>query len=212
MQVEDSIKWESAMKDEMDSLMSNQTWELVELPSGKKALHNKWVYKIKEEHNGNKRYKARLVVKGFQQKEGVDYNEIFSPVVKLTTIRLVLKIVVVENLHLEQLDVKTAFLHGDLEEELYMRQPEGFIKEDKRNLACRLKKSLYGLKLAPGQWYKKFNSFMSRHGFTICQADHCCYFKKFDNNFIILLLYVDDMLVAGSDMQEIVNLKQKLSK
>ena len=212
MQVEDSVKWESAMKDEMDSLMSNQTWELAELPPGKKALHNKWVYRIKEEHDGNKRYKARLVVKGFQQKEGVDYNEIFSPVVKLTTIRLVLKIVAAENLHLEQLDVKTAFLHGDLEEELYMRQPEGFIKEDRKNLVCRLKKSLYGLKQAPRQWYKKFDSFMSSHGFTRCQADHCCYFKKFDNNFIILLLYVDDMLVVGSDMQEIVNLKQKLSK
>ena len=212
MQVEDSVKWESAMKDEMDSLMSNQTWELAELPPGKKALHNKWVYRIKEEHNGNKHYKARLVVKGFQQKEGVDYNEIFSPVVKLTTIRLVLKIVAAENLHLEQLDVKTAFLHGDLEEEVYMRQPEGFIKEDRKNLVCRLKKSLYGLKQAPRQWYKKFDSFMSSHGFTRCQADHCCYFKKFDNNFIILLLYVDDMLVAGSDMQEIVNLKQKLSK
>ena len=212
MQVEDSVKWESAMKDEMDSLMSNQTWELAELPPGKKALHNKWVYRIKEEHDGNKRYKARLVVKGFQQKEGIDYNEIFSPVVKLTTVRLVLKIVAAENLHLEQLDVKTAFLHGDLEEELYMRQPEGFIKEDKKNLVCRLKKSLYGLKQAPRQWYKKFDSFMSSHGFTRCQADHCCYFKKFDNNFIILLLYVDDMLVAGSDMQEIVNLKQKLSK
>ena len=212
MQVEDSVKWESAMKDEMDSLMSNQTWELAELPPGKKALHNKWVYRIKEEHDGNKRYKARLVVKGFQQKEGVDYNEIFSPVVKLTTIRLVLKIVAAENLHLEQLDVKTVFLHGDLEEELYMRQPEGFIKEDKKNLVCRLKKSLYGLKQAPRQWYKKFDSFMSSHGFTRCQADHCCYFKKIDNNFIILLLYVDDMLVAGSNRQEIVNLKLKLSK
>ena len=212
MQVEDSVKWESAMKDEMDSLMSNQTWELAELPPGKKALHNKWVYKIKEEHDGNKRYKARLVVKGFQQKEGVDYNEIFSPVVKLTTIRLVLKIVAAENLHLEQLDVKTAFLHGDLEEELYMRQPEGFIKEDRKNLVCKLKKSLYGLKQAPRQWYKKFDSFMSSHSFTRCQADHCCYFKKIDNNFIILLLYVDDMLVAGSNMQEIVNLKLKLSK
>ena len=212
MQVEDSVKWESAMKDEMDSLMSNQTWELAELPPGKKALHIKWVYRIKEEHDGNKRYKERLVVKGFQQKEGVDYNEIFSPVVKLTTIILVLKIVAAENLHLEQLDVKTAFLHGDLEEELYMWQPEGFIKEDRKNLVCRLKKSLYCLKQAPRQWYKKFDSFMSSHGFTKCQADHCCYFKKIDNNFIILFLYVDDMLVVGSNMQEIVNLKLKLSK
>ncbi|KAL5851502.1 hypothetical protein ACOSQ3_006620 [Xanthoceras sorbifolium] len=212
MQVEDSVKWESAMRDEMDSLMSNQTWELTELPPGKKALHNKWVFRIKEEHNGNKRYKARMVVKGFQQKEGIDYNEIFSPVVKLTTIRLVLKIVAAENLHLEQLDVKTAFLHGDLEEEIYMRQPEGFKEAGKENLVCRLKKSLYGLKQAPRQWYKKFDSFMSSSGFTRCQADHCCYIKRFDNSFIILLLYVDDMLVAGSDMQEIMNLKRELSK
>ncbi|KAL5819990.1 hypothetical protein ACOSQ4_023832 [Xanthoceras sorbifolium] len=212
MQVEDSVKWESAMRDEMDSLMSNQTWELAELPLGKKALHNKWVFRIKEEHNGNKRYKARMVVKGFQQKEGIDYNEIFSPVVKLTTIRLVLKIVAAENLHLEQLDVKTVFLHGDLEEEIYMRQPEGFKEAGKENLVCRLKKSLYGLKQAPRQWYKKFDSFMSSSGFTRCQADHCCYIKRFDNSFIILLLYVDDMLVAGSDMQEIMNLKRELSK
>ncbi|KAL5859349.1 hypothetical protein ACOSQ4_000645 [Xanthoceras sorbifolium] len=212
MQVEDSVKWESAMRDEMDSLMSNQTWELAELPPGKKALHNKWVFRIKEEHNGNKRYKARMVVKGFQQKEGIDYNEIFSPVVKLTTIRLVLKIVAAENLHLEQLDVKTAFLHGDLEEEIYMRQPEGFKEAGKENLVCRLKKSLYGLKQAPRQWYNKFDSFMSNSGFTRCQADHCCYIKRFDNSFIILLLYVDDMLVAGSDMQEIMNLKRELSK
>ncbi|KAL5771289.1 hypothetical protein ACOSP7_015443 [Xanthoceras sorbifolium] len=212
MQVEDSVKRESAMRDEMDSLMSNQTWELAELPPGKKALHNKWVFRIKEEHNGNKRYKARMVVKGFQQKEGIDYNEIFSPVVKLTTIRLVLKIVAAENLHLEQLDVKTAFLHGDLEEEIYMRQPEGFKEAGKENLVCRLKKSLYGLKQAPRQWYKKFDSFMSSSGFTRCQADHCCYIKRFDNSFIILLLYVDDMLVAGSDMQEIMNLKRELSK
>ncbi|KAE8698301.1 hypothetical protein F3Y22_tig00110599pilonHSYRG00009 [Hibiscus syriacus] len=212
MQVEDSVKWESSMKDEMDSLMSNQTCELSELPPGKKTLHNKWIYRIKEEHDGSKHYKARLVVKGFQQKEGIDYKEIFSPVVKLSTIRLVLKIVAAENLHLEQLDVKTAFLHGDLEEEIYMRQPEGFIEADKKNLVCRLKKSLYSLKQAPRQWYKKFDNFMSSSGFTRCQADHCCYIKRFDNSFIILLLYVDDMLVAGSNMQEIINLKQKLSK
>ncbi|KAE8710415.1 Retrovirus-related Pol polyprotein from transposon TNT 1-94 [Hibiscus syriacus] len=154
-----------------------QTWELAELPPGKKALHNKWIYRIKEEHDGSKRNKARLVVKGFQQKEGIDYNEIFSPVVKLSTIRLVLKIVAAENLHLEQLDVKTAFLHGDLEEEIYMR-PEGFIRAGKKNLVCRLKKSLYGLKQAPRQWYKKFDSFMSSSDFTRCQADHFCYIKS----------------------------------
>ena len=114
------------MKDEMDSLLGNQTWELIELSEGKKAFHNKWVYRIKNEHDGSKRYKARLVVKGFQQKESIDYTKIFSPVVKMSTIRLVLGMVAVENLHLEQLDVKTTFLYGDLDEDLYMIQPERF--------------------------------------------------------------------------------------
>jgi hypothetical protein len=212
LQVENSTKWELAMKDEMDSLMTNQTWELTELPAGKKALHNKWVYRIKGEHDGSKRYKARLVVKGFQQKEGIDYTDIFSPVVKMTTIRLVLRIVAAENLHLEQLDVKTAFLHGNLEEEIYMHQPQGFAVLGKESQVCKLRKSLYGLKQAPRQWYKKFDSFMCNTGFTRCDADHCCYVKNFENSYIILLLYVDDMLVAGSSIKEINNLKKQLSK
>jgi hypothetical protein len=211
-QVEDSSKWELAMKDEMKSLISNNTWELAELPVGKKALHNKWVYRVKEEHNGSKRHKARLVVKGFQQKEGIDYTDIFSPVVKLNTIRSVLSIVAAEGLHLEQLDVKTAFLHGDLDEEIYMQQPEGFSVKEKEKLVCRLTKSLYGLKQAPRQWYKKFDGFMQRHGYNKCNADHCCYFKRFESSYIILLLYVDDMLVAGPDMDEIQMLKKQLSR
>ena len=139
------------MKGEMDSLLGNQTWELTELPVGKKALHNKWVYRIKNEHDGSKCYKAKLVVKGFQQKEGIDYINIFSLVVKMSTIRLVLGMVVAENLHLEQLDVKTTFLRGDLEEDLYMIQPEGFTVQGKENLVCKLRKSMYGLKQAPRQ-------------------------------------------------------------
>ncbi|KAK0578126.1 hypothetical protein LWI29_005411 [Acer saccharum] len=128
-QGEDASKWELAMKDEMKSLVSNQTWELTELPKGKKTLQNKWVFRIKEEHDGSKRYKTRLVVKGFQQKKGIDYTDIFSPVVKLTTIRLGLSIVAAKGLYLKQLDMKTAFLHGDLEEEIYMQQPKGFMEQ-----------------------------------------------------------------------------------
>ena len=149
LQDENSNKWELVMKDEMDSLLENQTWELTELPIEKKSLHNKWVYRIKNEHDGSKRYKAKLVAKGFQQKEGIDYTEIFSPIVKMSIIRLVLGMVAAENLHLEQLDVKTTFLHGDLEEDLYMIQPEGFIVQGQENLICKLGKSLYGLKQAP---------------------------------------------------------------
>ncbi|KAL6334618.1 hypothetical protein AAG906_019470 [Vitis piasezkii] len=210
LQDENSSKWELAVKDEMDSLLGNQTWELIELPVGKKALHNKWVYKINKEHDGSKRYKARLVVKGFQQKEGIDYTEIFSPVVKMPTIRLVLGMVVVEKLHLEQLDVKTTFLHGDLEEDLYIIQPKGFIVQEQENLVCKLRKSLYSLKQAPRQWYKKFDSFMHIIGFKRCEVDHCCYVKSFDNSYIILLLYVDDMPIVGSSIEKINNLKKQL--
>ncbi|KAM2683111.1 hypothetical protein EV1_044763 [Malus domestica] len=155
----DSDKWMKAMESEMDSLLKNNTYELVELPKGRKALKNKWVFKLKNDDNMT-RYKARLVVKGFGQKKGVDFDEIFSPVVKMTSIRVILGMAASMDLELEQLDVKTAFLHGNLEEEIYMEQPKGFEVKGKENLVCKLKKSLYGLKQAPRQWNKKFNSFM----------------------------------------------------
>jgi transposase InsO family protein len=205
-------KWRVAMDDEMSSLMTNNTWELVELPRGKRALHNKWVYRIKEEADGSKRYKARLVVKGFQQKHGIDYTDVFTPVVKMTTIRLVLSMVAAENLELQQMDVKTAFLHGDLDEDIYMVQPEGYLSKGNEELVCRLKKSLYGLKQAPRQWYKKFDSFMHEIKFVRTEADHCCYFKRFGDGYIILLLYVDDMLIAGTSAQEVSKMKEQLSK
>ena len=116
--------------------------------------------------------------------------------------------VAAENLHLKQLDVKTAFLHGDLEEDIYMSQLEGFIVQEQESLVCKLRKSLYGLKQASRQWYKKFDSFMNRTGFKRCAANHCCYAKFFDNSYIILLLYVDDMLIVGSSTKEINNLKK----
>jgi hypothetical protein len=123
MQVDTKRKWEKGMKEEMDSLVNNQTWDLVQLPTGKRALQNKWVYRLKEEDGGKKRYKARLVVKGFAQKKDIDFDEIFSPVVKMTSIKNISSLVAVEDFHLEQLDVKTIFLHGDLEEEIYMQHP-----------------------------------------------------------------------------------------
>ena len=134
----------------MNSLQENKTWELVNLRKGRKALKNKWVYKIKHEGDEMKeRHKATMVVKGFAQKEGIDFTELFSPVVKMSSIRVILGIVATLDLECEQLDVKTAFLHGELEEEIYMEQPEGFIEKGKEDLVCRLKKSLYGLKRAP---------------------------------------------------------------
>jgi hypothetical protein len=149
MQVDTKKKWEQGIKEKMDSLANNQTWDLVQLPIGKRALQNKLVYKLKEEDGGEKQYKARLVVRGFAQKKGIDFDEIFSLVIKMTSIRTILSLVAVGYFHLEQLDVKTTFLHGDLEEEIYMQQPQGYEIKGKENLVCRLKKSLYGLKQAP---------------------------------------------------------------
>ncbi|CAL9029397.1 unnamed protein product, partial [Prunus brigantina] len=145
--------WHEAMDDEMLSLMKNKTWEVVELPKGRKAIGCKWVYAKKDgiDDVNPVRFKARLVAKGYAQKEGIDYNEIFSPVVKHSSIRILLALVAQFDLELVQLDVKTAFLHGNLSEEIYIRQPEGYEEKGKNGLVCKLNKSLYGLKQSPRQ-------------------------------------------------------------
>jgi hypothetical protein len=202
------------MQEEMKSLHENHTYDLVELLKGKRALKNKWVFICKIEPNRlQPRYKARLVVNGFSQKKGIDFEEIFSPVVKISSIKVVLGLAANMNLEIEQLDVKMAFLYGDLEEEIYMEQLEGFPTKGNEHLVCQLKKSLYGLKQAPRQWYKKFDSFMVEHGYDKTTSDHCVFVKKFsDGEFIILLVYVDDMLIVGRDISKIDKLKEELSK
>lgn len=142
----------------------------------------------------------------------MDYTDIFSLVVKFNTIRSVISIVAIEDLHLEQLDVKTVFLHEDLDEETYIHKSEGFFKKEKKNMMCRLKKSLYDPKQAPRQRYKKFDEFMRKEDFQKSNVDHYCYFKRYRSSYIILLLYVDDMLVASSNKDDIRKLKQQLSK
>jgi len=161
------------------------------------------------------RYRARLVVKGYAQKEGVDFNKIFFPMVRLTTIRVVLAMCAAFDLHIEQLDVKTAFLHGELEEYIYiyMLQPEGFEEQGKENLVCRLTKFLYGLKQAPRCWYKRFDSFIISLEYNRLSSNHCTYYNRSgDNDFIILLLYVDDMLVLGPNKDQIQELKAQLAR
>ena len=139
----ETVEWEKAMVEEMQSLHKNKTWELVKLPKEKKAIGCKWVFAKKEGSQGKDsvRYKARLVAKGYAQKESIDYNEVFSPVVKHTSIRILLALVAHYDLELAQLDVKTAFLHGDLDEEIYITQPDGFKVAGKENWVCKLRKS-----------------------------------------------------------------------
>ena len=143
--------WMQAMMEEMDSLRKNKTWQLVDLPRGSRPIGSKWVFTRKEKNSeqGGVRYKARLVAKGYSQKEGIDYYEVFSPVVRHTSIRVLLSIIAAQDLELEQMDVKTAFLHGHLEESIYMEQPQGFREPGSKEKVCLLKKSLYGLKQSP---------------------------------------------------------------
>ena len=211
---EHNDEWMEAMQEEMNSLHENHTFDLVDLPTGRKALRNKWVFRLKtDEISSRPRYKARLVVKGFGQKKGIDFNEIFSPVVKMNSIRVVLSLAASMDLEIEQLDVKTAFLHGDLEEEIYMEQPEGSKVKGKEKFVCRLRKNLYGLKQAPRQWYTKFQFFMRQHGYSKTTCDPCVFIRKFSHDdFIILLLYVDDMLIVGHDIDKIKRLKLQLSE
>ncbi|GKV05988.1 hypothetical protein SLEP1_g17933 [Rubroshorea leprosula] len=208
-----SDQWRCAMKEEMKSFHKNKTWDLVQLPKGLKAIGCHWIYKLKKGLEGNiERYTARLVIKGYAQKPGMDFDEVFSPIVRLTTIRVVLTLAASLDLKLEQLDVKAAFLHGDLNEEIYMIQPEGFVEENNRSLVCWLNKLLYDLKQAPRCWYKRFDSFIVSLGFRRCEADHCAYFCDHnDGCFCILLLYVDEMIIVGNNHTYVSTLKAQLA-
>lgn len=158
----DWVKWNGGMDEEMGTLMKNKTWVLGDLPEGQKTFGCKWVYMLKSGIPGveQPRQKARLVAKGYTQREGIDYQEIFSPVVKHVSIRLMLSMTVNQDMELEQLDVKTTFLHGSIDEEIYMDQPEGYVVKGQDDKVCHLKKSMYRLKQAPRQWNKCFDQFM----------------------------------------------------
>jgi hypothetical protein len=209
---EDSKLWKKAMVEEMDALDKNEAWDIVELPAGRKSVGRKWLFKKKFNAEGKvEKYKAQLVAKGYSQVEGIDFGEIFSPVAKLTSIRFLLSIAVTFDLEVEQMDVKTTFLHGDLEEEIYMKQPEGFVVKGKKELVCKLKKSLYDLKQSPRMWYQKFDTYILGLGFVRSRVDHCVYSKKVGNHFIYVVLYVDDMLLVGNNMDVIKEVKSQLS-
>eukprot|EP00253_Pinus_taeda_P031289 PITA_31289 len=204
--------WEAAMNEEYHSLLANDTWDLVPLPKGRKLVRCKWVYRTKYGPDGQvDKHKARLVAKGFSQVEGIDYTETFSPVAKMNSIRLVLFLAASLKWEVHQMDVKSAFLHGDLHEEIYKEQPIGFIQTDS-SLVCRLKKSLYGLKQAPRAWYAKMDSFLLESGFSRCYSDNTVYTKKVGNSLIILVLYVDDLILTGSDPNLINHVKSSLKR
>ena len=194
--------WKEGMDLEMKALRENRTWVLEDLPPGKKAIPCRWVYKVKTCADGSvDKYKARLVIKGFSQKKGVDYDQTFSPVAKMSTIRTLLSVAAKKKMKLAQIDVSTAFLYGDLEEVIYMKQPKGY--DDGSGKVCRLIKSLYGLKQGPRCWNEKFSKYLIKLGFKKSRADPCLFVKRTNSAEIFFALYVDDGLIAANSEKEL---------
>lgn len=206
----DRSLWLEAMKEELRSFKKNDVYTVTTLPQGKRPIDCRWVFRIKRKADGSiDRYKARLVAKGFAQKSGVDYFETFSPVARYDSIRAMLAVTAFNRMYLKQFDVKTAFLYGDLEEEIYINQPPGFT--DNTNKVLKLKKGLYGLKQAPRQWNEKVRSFFTQHNFTQIMTDNCVYVKN-NGHLTICVIYVDDGLISSTSEKELLDISNALQK
>ncbi|CAJ2639700.1 unnamed protein product [Trifolium pratense] len=204
-------KWKNAMEEEMSMIQKNKTWELVDKPEDRNIIGVKWVFRTKLNADCSiNKYKARLVVKGYAQIFGVDYSDTFAPVSRLDTIRLVLAIAAQKGWKVFQLDVKSAFLNGDLQEEIYVEQPEGFAVQGGEDKVYLLKKALYGLKQAPRAWYSKINDHLLSIGFEKSLSESTLYVKHKGKNSLIISLYVDDLLVTGDDTRLVEEFKQEM--
>ena len=206
--------WQHAIKEELDALHKIGTWDLVYLPSGKSTIGCKWVYKIKTRSDGTVDHsKARLVSKGFTQEYGIDYEETFAPVARLSSVRTLIAISTARKWTLFQMDVKNAFLNGALSEEVYMKLPLGYSHPPGfYHGVCRLQRTLYGLKQAPREWFAKFTSTISQHGFLGSSFDTTLFLRWSNRGITILLLYVDDMIITSDDVQGIQDLKHFLGR
>ena len=203
-------EWKVATDAKYNSLIENKTWKLVELPPGRKAIGCKWVFKLKHDVDGRvERFKARLVAKGYAQKYGIDYDEIFSPVVGFSSIRLLLAFAVQHDFLIHQMDVQTAFLNSKLDEEIYMQQPEGYVKPGEQHLACKLEKSLCGLKQSSRCWNKAFKESVEKLGFTQASADPCVFIRKADT-LTIIAIHVDNLMILAENILEMQRLKGSL--
>jgi hypothetical protein len=206
-------KWDNAMDEEMTTLDANATWELVALPKDKKTIGRKWVYKVKHNADGSvNKYKARLVAKGYAQTYGIDYEETYSLVAKMTIVRAIIAMVAIKGWSLHQMDIKNVFLHGDLREEVYMEQPLGYVDQTHPNLVCRLKKALYGLKQALRAWSYKIGQYFITSGFQTSNANFSLYVKKTDHGIVVIVIYVDDLIITGDSDVDIFDFKKLLKQ
>src|SRR3954465_15327950 len=205
-------KWLEAMKSEIDSMYTNKVWTLVDIPEDRKAVENKWIFKKKTDANRNVSvYKARLVAKGLRQIQGVNYEETFSLVAMIKSIRILLEIAAYHDYEIWQMDVKTAFLNGNIEEELYMVQPEGFIDPRNAGKVCKLQRSIYGLKQASRRWNLRFDEVIKAFGFVQTYGEACIYKKLSGSSVAFLVLYVDDILLIGNDKKFLGEVKEYLN-
>ena len=197
------------MEEEYNSLMENNTWDLVLLPKGRKMVRCKWIYQTKFVVDGSiDKHNAKLVAKGFSQVLGIDYTKTFALVTKMNSIHLTLAIVVAHGWVVHQVDVKSSFLNGDLHKEIYMEQPQGIVQDS--TMVCKLKNSIYALKKAPRAWYAKMDSFLLLAGFTRCHSNLNVYIRQRDESHLILVLYVDDLIIIGSTSSIISSVKTSL--
>jgi hypothetical protein len=204
-------EWADVMTKEYQSIIKNDVWEIVPRAKSKDVVSSKWLFKIKHVVDGSiEKYKARFVARGFSQKEGIDYEETFAPVARYTSIKTIIALAAKMKWKLHQMDIKTAFLNGVIEEEVYIEQPQGFEVEEWKTHVCKLKKALYGLKQDPRACYGKIDSFLMSLGFTKSKADSNLYFKVMNDEPVILLLYVDDLFLTGEE-NLITECKKKLA-
>jgi hypothetical protein len=207
-------KWMEAMNEEMQAIKKNDTWKLTSLPPHKEPIGVKWVYKTKKNPDGSvNKYKARLVAKGYKQKEGEDYTEVFAPVSRLDTVRLIISLAAQNSWRIFQMDVKSAFLNGVLQEDVYLEQPPGFVKKGEEKKVYKLKKALYGLKQSPRAWYSRINSYFEKNGFQKCPYEHTLYTKSNSRgSFMVISLYVDDLVFTGNDLEMLHEFKLSMMK
>jgi hypothetical protein len=208
----DAQHWQQAINEEMESLRHNETWTLTKLPEGKTAVGSKWVFKIKTDETGNvTRYKARLVAQGYSQTYGCDYDEVFAPVAKPITLRLLLTIAGHEGMFVKHYDIQSAYLNGDLSHEVYMKQPEGYEASNKE-LVCKLNKNLYGLKQGAIEWNRKLHEILTKEGYNQSRNDLCLYSKQQNGKWLYISTHVDDLIVVSADSQMIKDFEEKISK
>ncbi|GJW82981.1 ribonuclease H-like domain, reverse transcriptase, RNA-dependent DNA polymerase [Tanacetum coccineum] len=206
-------KWIEAMQVEIDSINKNNTWKLTTLPKDHKAIGLKWVFKTKRDANGEiLKHKARLVAKGYIQEHGIDFDEVFAPVARIETIRLILALAAYNKWEVHHLDVKSAFLHGDLKEEVYVSQPDGFIKTEDKGKVYRLRKALYGLRQAPRAWYTKLDKTLKLLKFKKCALEQAVYTRTDKTSTLLIGVYVDDLIVTGTSKKEIESFKYQMQE